>query len=127
MYRVFYESKELGRFCVHTYHENYPLEVIIQQIKYEFTNPKNHNTSCQILDDNDKVLWTYKPTARSEAQKQADRRYNVKHKGERVNFNTTFKKAEFDDIMAILDKHKMGKVEFIRWAVKKLEVSNENI
>lgn len=121
MYRVFYESKELGRYCIHTYNEAYPLEVITSQAHMEMTKPKFYSTTCQILDDNDNIIWQYPLKKRSEAQKQADKRYWDNHKDERTNFNTTFTKEEYDDIMAILDKHKMGKVEFIRWAVKKLE------
>lgn len=60
MYEVFYESKELGKYRVHTYSEKLPLEVIIPQIYTHLKKPKFQTTSCQILDSNNKVVWKYK-------------------------------------------------------------------
>lgn len=59
--------------------------------------------------------------SRSEAQKQADKRYADKHKGQYVYWGTTFKPQELEGITAAIKASGMSKADFIRWAVKKLE------
>ena len=59
--------------------------------------------------------------ARSEAQREADKRYREKTKGRYVQFFINMKREERDSIEEAIAASGMGKIEFIRWAVKQLE------
>lgn len=61
MYRVFYNHKQFGRYCVRTFPDNYTLPEVISQIKSDLTAPKYHNTHCEVLDDSGTILWEYNP------------------------------------------------------------------
>ena len=62
MYRVFFTHKKLGRFCIRTFHGNCDLKGVINLVKMDLIKPTRHTTSCEILDDNDNIVWTYQPT-----------------------------------------------------------------
>lgn len=59
--------------------------------------------------------------ARSEAQKQADKRYRETHKKDSVTWGTKLTPAEAEGINAIIKNSGMNKAEFLRWAVQELQ------
>ncbi|MDD7457623.1 MAG: hypothetical protein PUK83_04275 [Clostridia bacterium] len=58
---------------------------------------------------------------RSQAQKEADKRYNQKIKGKYERFVVNLLPEEYEHICSIIKNAGMGKTEFLRWAVKELE------
>lgn len=59
--------------------------------------------------------------ARSDAQREADKRYREKHKGEELSWGTKFKPAEIAEIDAVIKQSGMSRAEFVRWAVKEYQ------
>lgn len=57
---------------------------------------------------------------RSEAQKAADKRYAQKTKGKHQHFGVHLKLEEYERICQIIEKAKMTKADFLRWAADKL-------
>lgn len=58
---------------------------------------------------------------RSEAQKEADKKYRAKTKGAYANLAFPLKKEEKEEIEATLARYGVKKVEFLRWAIAELE------
>lgn len=59
--------------------------------------------------------------ARSEAQKQADKRYAKKISGKYQHFVVNLLPDEYNRICDIISSAGMGKAEFLRWAVQELQ------
>lgn len=121
MYRTIFENARLGRYCVN---HSVDIQKAIEQAKELLVFPKYAKTDCEILDDQNKVVWSYKYKRRSEAQKEADKRYAEKHKGEYVCWGTTLRREEANEIDKALTKAGISKAEFIREAAKNLEGKN---
>lgn len=64
--------------------------------------------------------------ARSEAQKEADRRYAKKIKGKYEQFVVNLLPDEYKSICEVILSAGMGKAEFLRWAIKELQKQNNN-
>lgn len=60
--------------------------------------------------------------ARSEAQKAADKRYSQKISGKYERFVVNLLPDEYKQICDAIKAAGMGKTEFLRWAVRQLEV-----
>ena len=58
---------------------------------------------------------------RSEAQKQADRKYREKTKGAYSNLVFPLKAEEREKVETTLSRYGIRKVEFLRWAIAELE------
>lgn len=58
---------------------------------------------------------------RSEAQKEADKKYRARTKGTYSNLVFPLKTAEREEVEATLARHGVKKVEFLRWAIAELE------
>lgn len=58
---------------------------------------------------------------RSEAQKAADKKYRETHKGSMITWSISLKPDEAASINEAIMKSGMNKVDFIRWAIKKLK------
>ncbi len=58
--------------------------------------------------------------ARSEAQKEADKRYREAHKNDLVTWGTKIPPTEASEIDALLKSRGMNRAEFLRWAVLQL-------
>lgn len=58
---------------------------------------------------------------RSEAQKEADKRYAKKVQGRYMNFVVHLLPDEYAQISKSIADAGMGKAEFLRWAVAKLD------
>lgn len=58
---------------------------------------------------------------RSNAQKEADKKYWKKNKEKYVKFSTTFTTEELAEINKVLKNHKISKAEFIRKAIEALK------
>ena len=61
--------------------------------------------------------------ARSEAQKEADKRYAAKVTAQKRydKFIVNLNHDEYAYIDGVIKAHGMGKAEFLRWAIKELE------
>lgn len=128
MYRVFFETT-LGRYCVGTFdneHKDEAIEYVKQKLSAGYDKIKEF-IFCEILDDNNKVVWDFKPKRRSQAQRAADKRYADKHKGEYVNWGTTFRREEAVNFDKAIKSAGKSRAEFIREAVKNLEIKNGKI
>ena len=104
MYRVFYTHKKLGRYCVKTYQDT-PLSSIISELSAELSKPKFHNTTCEILTDNDEIVWQYQP---------------IREKKEKTtkSFSASFSIEEYNHIMSVLEESGLSKQELIRKVIK---------
>lgn len=107
MYRVFFTHKKLGRYCIRTYQDTH-LQAVISEISAELSKPKFHNTSCEILDDSDKSVWTYQ---------------HIREKKEKTtkSFSVSFSIEEYSHIMSVLKDSSISKQELIRKAIKEIE------
>lgn len=63
--------------------------------------------------------------ARSEAQKEADRRYAKKIRGKYDQFVVNLLPDEYNHVCEVISSAGMGKTEFLRWAVVQLQKQNE--
>lgn len=109
MYRIFFEHKNTARFCICQFADQYKQQAI-DYAKLLLTYPQNHKTFCEILDDNDNVIWEYNKKNGKKEDKAANKTFSV-----------TFTKEEYDYIMNLIDKHNMNKTDFIVFAVRALE------
>lgn len=107
MYRVFFTHKKLGRYCIRTYQDT-PLSSVISEVSAELSKPKYHNTSCEILTDNDEIAWQYQP---------------IREKKEKTtkSFSASFSIEEYEHIMSVLKDSGISKQEFIRKAIREIE------
>lgn len=58
--------------------------------------------------------------ARSDAQKNADKKYAAKIKGRHNLFAVNLKSEEFQEISTAIEAAGMTKADFVRWAYRKL-------
>lgn len=107
MFRVFYIHKKLGKYCIKTYTDT-PLTTAISEVKGDFI--KSSATSCQIVDDKDKVVWEF-----PKRKKQNKITLN------NVRWTVSIPKQEAYEINNTIQNAGISKIEFIRFAIEKLK------
>lgn len=58
---------------------------------------------------------------RSDAQRQADKKYCEKNKEKYVKFSTAFTPDELNEINKVIENHSLSKADFIRKAIDALK------